>query len=150
MFKSEATVLAAVSEERGRGATAFWIADPGGQGLTSEQFAERIRAARGRRPCGSWSSRSGLRMGGLPPPALAADLRLSLGAMTLPHELAALVLAEQIYRASTILQGHPYHLGTLKAPRGRPGHSQYSGFGGGTAWIRRTTRAEERSGRACC
>ena len=31
--------------------------------------------------------------------------------MTLPHELAALVLAEQVYRASTILQGHPYHLG---------------------------------------
>ena len=41
----------------------------------------------------------------------AADMRLSLGAMTLPHELAALVLAEQVYRASTILQGHPYHLG---------------------------------------
>jgi 23S rRNA (pseudouridine1915-N3)-methyltransferase len=33
----------------------------------------------------------------------------SLGAMTLPHELARVVLAEQIYRASTLLSGAPYH-----------------------------------------
>lgn len=38
-----------------------------------------------------------------------ADYVLSLSKMTLPHELAYLVLVEQIYRAERILEGHPYH-----------------------------------------
>ena len=38
-----------------------------------------------------------------------ADLLVSLSAMTMPHELARAVLAEQIYRAVSLLQGHPYH-----------------------------------------
>ncbi len=46
---------------------------------------------------------------GLPPDWRAkADVLLSLSRMTLPHELARAVLAEQIYRAFTTLRGHPY------------------------------------------
>lgn len=110
VVRTEASLLQAVAEERRRGATAFWIADPGGQALATEPLAERVRAVRdgGLRqlmlavgPADGWSALA----------RTAADLRLSLGAMTLPHELAALVLAEQVYRVNTILQGHPYHLG---------------------------------------
>ena len=51
---------------------------------------------------------------GFPPEALSRlrpALRWSFGPLTLPHELAAVVAAEQVYRAFTILSGAPYHLG---------------------------------------
>jgi 23S rRNA (pseudouridine1915-N3)-methyltransferase len=49
---------------------------------------------------------------GLEPAFLAsASLTLSFGAMTWPHQLVRIMVAEQIYRAVTILSGHPYHRG---------------------------------------
>jgi 23S rRNA (pseudouridine1915-N3)-methyltransferase len=38
-----------------------------------------------------------------------ADLVLALGAMTWPHQIVRILVAEQLYRATTILSGHPYH-----------------------------------------
>jgi 23S rRNA (pseudouridine1915-N3)-methyltransferase len=50
---------------------------------------------------------------GLAPDLLASAAgRWSLGPLTLPHELARVVVAEQLYRGMTILRGEPYHKGT--------------------------------------
>ncbi len=87
---------------------AFVVAlDSEGELLTSNGFAKRVD---------EWSSQNkgiiAFVLGGaegLPDAVLKrSDFRLSLGRMTLPHRLARLVLAEQLYRVMTILRGEPY------------------------------------------
>jgi 23S rRNA (pseudouridine1915-N3)-methyltransferase len=82
--------------------------DGGGRSLSSEAFARWLAGERD----GGAQTMAFLIGGpdGHGVEALGgAKLRLSLGAMTLPHGLARIVLAEQLYRAATILSGHPYH-----------------------------------------
>ena len=82
--------------------------DERGRAMASAAFAADIGAARDRgAPCYC------LEIGGpdgLDPDLVArADIALAFGAMTWPHQLVRVMLAEQIYRAVTILSGHPYH-----------------------------------------
>lgn len=82
--------------------------DSGGRLLTSEDFAGAIGDFRDRGVqqivvgiggADGWTAEAKQR----------ADLLVSMGRLTLPHGLARVVAAEQIYRAMTILAGHPYH-----------------------------------------
>lgn len=83
--------------------------DVGGRSLSTEQLAGRLE---------SWMADGrdlALLVGGpdgLDPQCLGhAEFRWSLSPMTFPHPLVRVILAEQIYRAWTILAGHPYHRG---------------------------------------
>jgi len=116
VFATEAALLQAAGRGDG-GATkakskavVVWL-DGRGKRMSSEQFAAWLG---GRRdggvqelwiavgPADGWTHAMN---------AIAEDLQLSLGPMTLAHELARVVAAEQLYRAWAILQGHPYHRG---------------------------------------
>jgi 23S rRNA (pseudouridine1915-N3)-methyltransferase len=86
------------------------VLDERGTQLSSDEFArlvERVLEERHRRIVfvvgGAYGIGERLRR--------RADTVLSLGRMTLPHELARVVLCEQLYRALTILRGEPYHHG---------------------------------------
>jgi 23S rRNA (pseudouridine1915-N3)-methyltransferase len=108
-FRTESALFASIDRHPGR-APALILLDSRGKQLSSEAFAawlgrqrdegvQRMIFAIG--PASGWSGDAGQR----------ANLLLSLGPLTLAHALARLVLAEQLYRASTILTGHPYHTG---------------------------------------
>lgn len=78
---------------------------PDGRPLTTEVFTRRLE--RWSQPLAVFVVGGPL---GLDPDFQgSADVVLSLSPMTLPHELARVVLAEQLYRAVTILRGVPYH-----------------------------------------
>ncbi|MGB7188592.1 MAG: 23S rRNA (pseudouridine(1915)-N(3))-methyltransferase RlmH [Acidobacteriaceae bacterium] len=107
-FKSADALLNWAAKLKGRTAPVVVLLDERGRQLSSEGLAEWLRGHRdeGRQqmvfalgPAEGWSQAERGR----------ADMLLSLGPMTLPHELARVVLSEQLYRAFTILAGHPYH-----------------------------------------
>ena len=82
--------------------------DERGRTLDSRGFADRLAAWRD-----AGTKDLAIAIGGadgLGPAVIdRADLRLAFGAMTWPHQLVRILLAEQLYRAVTILSGHPYH-----------------------------------------
>ena len=84
------------------------VLDEGGKAMSSEAFARWVAQRRD----GGAKDMAFLIGGPDGHGAAAIDgvaLKLSLGAMTLPHGIARAVLIEQLYRAATILSGHPYH-----------------------------------------
>jgi 23S rRNA (pseudouridine1915-N3)-methyltransferase len=82
--------------------------DVTGSAYDTEALARRLAAWRQDVPGRLWFCIGGA--DGLDPRVLArADERLSLSPLTLPHELARLVLVEQLYRCHALLTGHPYH-----------------------------------------
>lgn len=112
-FRSESAFLEWLGKQRGRTEASILMLDGRGRQMSSESLAEWLGRRRDEGlqqvvfaigPADGWSDAAlaeGKRRGSL----------LSLGPMTLAHQLARLVMAEQIYRACTILTGHPYHRG---------------------------------------
>ena len=104
LIAHEAELLQAALPEQ----AALVALDAGGKALSSDAFADTL---------GAWEDdgvgQVAFLIGGsdgLDPALLQrADLTLSLGAMTWPHMLVRVLLAEQLYRAQAIRQGHPYH-----------------------------------------
>lgn len=94
--------------DRAEGLDALIALDEAGKALSSREFAGRLQgfADSGRRKVGLLIGGAG----GLDDATRGmADVTLSLGRMTWPHLLVRALLAEQLYRASAILSGHPYH-----------------------------------------
>jgi 23S rRNA (pseudouridine1915-N3)-methyltransferase len=107
---TEEAFLAWLERQSARTAPVVILLDRAGKQLSSQDFAAYLARLRD-----SGSQTVVLAIG--PPDGWSAhardraDLLLSFGPITLPHELARVVLAEQVYRALTILAGHPYHSG---------------------------------------
>jgi 23S rRNA (pseudouridine1915-N3)-methyltransferase len=112
-FRNEAAFLDWLGRLKGRTGAALLMLDGKGNMMSSESLADWLGKRRDEGvqhvvfaigPANGWSQEAmaeGKRRGTL----------LSLGPMTLAHQLARLVVAEQLYRACTILTGHPYHRG---------------------------------------
>jgi len=86
------------------------LMDSRGKEFSSEQFAKFLGDYQDRNPLPLVMAIGGAD-GFSDAARAAAQHTISLGKMTLAHELARVVLLEQVYRAFTILKGHPYHSG---------------------------------------
>jgi 23S rRNA (pseudouridine1915-N3)-methyltransferase len=108
-LKDEAAVLALARGERQKERHRLVLLDSRGKQLSSEELAEFL----GREQVQALPLlfAIGGANGFSEEARRQAGFVLSLGRMTLPHELARVVLVEQLYRAFTILKNHPYHLG---------------------------------------
>jgi 23S rRNA (pseudouridine1915-N3)-methyltransferase len=113
--KDEAAILSRAGGERQRsrqqskGRPKLVLLDSRGKQLSSEELAEFLEREQGNAIPLLFAI--GGSDGFSDEARRQAGLILSLGRMTLPHELARVVLVEQLYRAFTILKNHPYHLG---------------------------------------
>lgn len=109
-LKDEAALLKMCGRE-GRGARrALVLFDSQGKQLSSEEFARFLGERLERNPLPLVFA-IGPADGFSETARHQADHMLSLGKITIAHELARVVALEQLYRAFTILKGHPYHLG---------------------------------------
>jgi 23S rRNA (pseudouridine1915-N3)-methyltransferase len=99
----ESIALANIIPER----AAVVLLDPRGDTLDSNAFTKRLRGWNdgGRDAAFVIGGADGL----APTLSEKADLHLAFGALTWPHQLVRVMLLEQIYRAITIISGHPYH-----------------------------------------
>lgn len=86
----------------------LWVMDERGVQMTSPQFADRLAALRDAGQ-GDLAICIGGADGLAPDLRAEADLAISFGAMVWPHMLVRVMLAEQLYRAASILSGGPYH-----------------------------------------
>ena len=111
-LRDEATLLTAAGRGAGKSAakSTLVLLDSRGKEFSSEQFAKFMGDHQDRNPLPLVFAIGGAD-GFAAETKAAAQQVVSLGKITLAHELARVVLLEQIYRAFTILKGHPYHSG---------------------------------------
>src|ERR1039458_1810511 len=109
-FRTEEALLDWLERQQGRTPVVAVLLDSRGRQMSSEAFAAWLGAKRDEGtqhivfavgPASGWSDAA----------RKQAQLLLSLGPMTMAHARARLAMAEQLYRAFTILAGHPYHAG---------------------------------------
>jgi 23S rRNA (pseudouridine1915-N3)-methyltransferase len=107
-FRTEEALFNWLEKQQGRTPVVAVLLDSRGRQMSSEIFAAWLGARRDQGtqhivfavgPASGWSDAA----------RKQAQLLLSLGPMTMAHALARLAMAEQLYRAFTILAGHPYH-----------------------------------------